>query len=457
MNPKVFCRLWAHKRTRRTMLVLCGLILLFAVADGTERALRGTSDFTGFRRIIQVSLVRNEDQYKAIPKIRAYPPFFAIFWAPFGLFPWGLVPQSEHPSLGLPVWQELQLALSAFVLIAAMGALTLWVVWWIVKACRATGGADGVGLSAGLVALIWTLAGQMMFGPVVQCETDMLVVAMVSGGMLLLLARGRPWAGGALLGVAAALKLTPGLFAVYLLCRRQWHALGAMALSGLVCTALLPALVWGPGGAVERDRSWVSAVLLPCLRQGPEAFISHAYDNDNQSVKGAVVRFLTNDNRNEHLKKRDDVHVAELSMGAARATATAVKAVLFLGLLVAWLLPERRVRDDLEPLLFALVPIGMLLLSDLSIEGHFAVVVVPIGVLTCFAFRHSEEPLGRTVFVAVLVGAGLLNLRVRFFEDYSVQVAALLFLYGFTIWLALRTHGHNEARGSPKPSVLHRP
>jgi hypothetical protein len=46
---------------------------------------------------------------------------------------------------------------------------------------------------------------------------------------------------------------------------------------------------------------------------------------------------------------------------------------------------------------------------------------------------------------------------VRFFEDYSVQVAALLFLYGFTIWLALRTHGHNEARGSPKPSVLHRP
>src|SRR5436190_1420035 len=54
-------------------------------------------------------------------------------------------------------------------------------------------------------------------------QVNMLLLALVAGDLLLLVRGGRRWA-GVLIGLATAIKLTPGLFILYLLLTRRYRA-----------------------------------------------------------------------------------------------------------------------------------------------------------------------------------------------------------------------------------------
>jgi alpha-1,2-mannosyltransferase len=68
----------------------------------------------------------------------------------------------------------------------------------------------------------------------------------------------RPWLAGALLAVAAALKVTPALLAVDWLLRRRGRALAGLA-AGLAALALLPVLTHGPSGAIALHLGWLGS------------------------------------------------------------------------------------------------------------------------------------------------------------------------------------------------------
>jgi hypothetical protein len=429
------------------MLALFAAAALFVVASGTERALRGSSEFMGFRRIVQVSVVEDKNHYEeVIQHIRAYPPFFGIFWSPFGLFPLGRVPDYHHPLRGTSLAEQVQLGLSAFLLLAAMTAMTVWAVRCVMAACL---GQEGEGAAWCGPALLWVLCGGLMLNGTVRCETDMFVVMLLAGGLYLMLASGRQWGGGALLGVAAAFKVTPGLFAVYLLCRRNWRALGGMIAAGVACTILLPAAVWGPGGAVERHRSWLTKVIIPYATEGPEHFISHAYRRANQSPKAALVRYLTHYNAGRR-RRPEYVNVADLPAGTVEGVAMALKLLILAALVAAWLRAPASAGRELEALLFGLVPLGMLLLSDISHGSHLAVLAVPLGALTAYCFRHEGEAAGRRVSWGVLAGFLLANLiAVRSLKTRSVGTAGILVLFGLSLCLALRLGA--ARRPEPQP------
>ncbi len=448
MNLKGFCRLWAGRRWRSFFLLVFALAVTSVVVLGVRRALYGSSEFTGFRRIVQVSLVQDRNHYEHIEHLRAYPPFFAIFWTPFGLFPVGLVPGSDDPSQAITMGQRIQLGLSAAALLVVMVAMTVWSVRWVMAACHE--GGEGEPRSCA-PALLWALTGGLMLNGIIRCETDMFVVAMVSGSMLLMLAKDRQWGGGALLGVAAALKLTPGLFGLYLLCRRKWRALGGMVIAGFVCTVVVPAVVWGPKGSFERHRSWVTKVLIPYAREGPESFIGDPYRRLNQSPKAALVRYLTDYTARKSGKSRG-VAVADLPMSAVRKIALAFKLSVLGLLILAWALPAPARRRELEALLFALVPLGMLLLSDVSHGSHLSILVVPFGALTAFCFAHAGERIGTRVSWGVLLCFLLVNLiAVQRLKEMSVGTLGLLVVFGMTAYLAFRQYAQGRGVRTPQP------
>ena len=435
MNLKGFCRLWARRGWRSFLWLIFGLGTLFVVVSGVRRALYGSSEFTAFRRIVQVSLVQNRNHYEHIEHLRAYPPFFAIFWTPFGFLPVGLVPHSDGPTEGITLGQGIQLGLSAAVLLVLMVAMTVWSVRWVIAACHQ---AEQKEPRSCAPALLWVLTGGLMLNGAIRCETDMFVVAMVTGAMYLMLARDRQWEGGALLGLAAALKLTPGLFGLYLLCRRKWRALGGMLVAGAVCTIVLPALVWGVDGSIQRHRSWMTKVLIPYAREGPESFIGRPYRRLNQSPKAALVRTLTRYNAGKADQPRY-FNVADLPMSTVRKIALAFKLPVLGLLILAWALPAMACKRELEALLFALVPLGMLLLSDVSHGSHLSMVVVPFGALVAFCFAHAGEKIGTRVSWGVLMSFLLVNLiAVSRLKEMSVATLGLLVLFGVTAYLAFR-------------------
>jgi hypothetical protein len=436
MNLRGFCRWWRRKAFRGIVFVLMGAAVLFVVVAGVERVFYGSSEFMGFREIVQVGLVLDRDHYQHIPHVRAYPPFFAIFWSPFGLLPVGSLPDKNNVMEETSVAEQWQIGLSASALLVLMTAMTFWAVRCIAAAC-----AQDHCWPSCFTVLLWLLSGGLMLNSIIRCETDMFVLMLVAGAMCLLFVHERGWAGGLLLGVAAVLKLTPGLFGLYLLCRRRWRAVGGMLLAGVICAAMLPAMAWGIEGAVARHRSWVEDVLLPYAQTGPEEFITRVYRRTNQSLTAATVRYLTPYNaasrRHPHY-----VNVVDLPMKTAQAVATVLKAAVMGALLFAWLAAPRDCGRELQLALFALVPVGMLLLSDVSVGGHFAIVAVPLGVLAGHCFRHPEGREASVLSWGVVTAFALVSLMaVDVLKELSVATLGAVTLLGLVLSLAWRLRG----------------
>jgi alpha-1,2-mannosyltransferase len=108
-------------------------------------------------------------------------------------------------------------------------------------------------------------------------QVNTLLLALVAGDLLLGVGRGRRWAGVGI-GLATAVKLTPGVFILYLLVTRRWRA--AFTAMGTAAAATLAAAVIFPDQSWE---FWTSALWDPG-RVGDYWYLS------NQSVRGFVAR-----------------------------------------------------------------------------------------------------------------------------------------------------------------------
>jgi alpha-1,2-mannosyltransferase len=121
----------------------------------------------------------------------------------------------------------------------------------------------------------------LVFEPVRETITfgqvNTLLLTLVAGDMLFGVARGRRWAGAGI-GLATAIKLTPGVFILYLLITKRWRAAGVATGTAAAATLL--------GGAVFPNESrefWTSA-LWDTNRVGVLSFLS------NQSERGFLAR-----------------------------------------------------------------------------------------------------------------------------------------------------------------------
>lgn len=134
--------------------------------------------------------------------------------------------------------------------LCALGSLGLWVLLWRDLHPRVTG----------VLALLFALAPAVWLN-LLAGQVNWLVVALAFGGVLL---AGRRWelAGGALLGAATMLKLSPALLVLWFLRRGRWRVVGGAALSAaLLVAATLPVL-----GIAEQLRFYTD--VLPSLSDG---------------------------------------------------------------------------------------------------------------------------------------------------------------------------------------------
>jgi alpha-1,2-mannosyltransferase len=183
-----------------------------------------------------------------------YPPFAALTMLPMVLIPW-------------------------HVAIAIHGALTLGatfaVLYWLVDPIVQRRGWPRwftFAIALCLIAAYEPMRETFFFG-----QVNMLLLGLVLADAVLLLGRGSRWAGLGI-GLATAIKLTPGLFIVYLLITRRWRA-AAVASATAVGATLLAAGVM----PLESRIFWTEA-LWNTDRIGVLSFVS------NQSLQGVLAR-----------------------------------------------------------------------------------------------------------------------------------------------------------------------
>ncbi|TDB78611.1 glycosyltransferase 87 family protein [Micromonospora sp. KC721] len=183
-----------------------------------------------------------------------YPPFAALVMLPMAYLPW---------------MAAIVMSVAASVLVSTV------LIWWLLNpVARRAGWTRWFALA---VALCLAAAYEPMRETVNFGQVNMLLLFLVGVDLLRLLPAGNRWAGVAI-GLATAIKLTPGIFIVYLLITGRWRAavtsMAAAAAATLLAAALFP----------DASREFWTSALWNTGRVGELAFVS------NQSLRGVVAR-----------------------------------------------------------------------------------------------------------------------------------------------------------------------
>jgi alpha-1,2-mannosyltransferase len=183
-----------------------------------------------------------------------YPPFAAFTMLPMAVTGW-------HAAIVISCVLTTATTLAVvYWFIAPIARRQSWSVWYAVA----------LTLCAGII--FEPLRESFLFG-----QVNTLLLFLVTADFMVLLARGSRL-GGIGIGLATAIKLTPGVFIVYLLVARRWREAAVAGVTALVAT--LGAAMVSPDSSLV---FWTDA-FWNTDRVGDLNFVS------NQSLEGAVAR-----------------------------------------------------------------------------------------------------------------------------------------------------------------------
>ncbi|MET8757340.1 glycosyltransferase 87 family protein [Lentzea sp. NPDC004782] len=182
-----------------------------------------------------------------------------------------------YPPIAAALFSLLALVpLVVAIFVVAAANLAMLTALCLIAAQRVVGwGPEAVkwGLGAAAVASVFDpLRETLWFG-----QINLLLGVLVMADCLL--ERTRWWPRGALIGLAAAIKLTPAFFALYFVARRQWKPVLVSIASFLVFGLLGFVIAFG-----DAKEYWTHALLDPS-RVGRLTYTA------NQSVRGTLARF----------------------------------------------------------------------------------------------------------------------------------------------------------------------
>jgi alpha-1,2-mannosyltransferase len=183
-----------------------------------------------------------------------YPPFAALTMLPMAAVPWPVA-----------------IAIS----VVATTSVSLVLLYWLVDPIARRRGWNRwfvLAIAVGMAAAFEPMRETVNFG-----QVNMLLVFLVAADLLFLLRRGHPAAGVAI-GLATAIKLTPGVFILYLLITRRFRAAAVAVATAAAATLFAAAVI------PDASREFWTDALWNTNRIGSQAFIS------NQSLNGFVAR-----------------------------------------------------------------------------------------------------------------------------------------------------------------------
>ncbi len=259
-------RPWNRRFGRRVWLVpplLVGfttLCLLYPIWP-FQRISKGFIDLQVYRLGIE-ALRDGADMYGQLPQTTLgiglpfiYPPFAALVLSPFALLPWDAA------------------AFSFFISSTAALAVTLYLVarrrWPEESGNRLA--LLAASCATPLAMLLEPIRSTLDFG-----QVNLLLMVLVAADCL---TEKPKWRRGMLIGVAAAIKLTPAAFVLYFLVRRDYRAAITAAITGAAATALSFAVL--PHESVQY---WFGGL-------GNVSGLSGSSFHTNQSIQAVLARF----------------------------------------------------------------------------------------------------------------------------------------------------------------------
>jgi alpha-1,2-mannosyltransferase len=335
-----------------------------------------------------------------------YLPTTGIYFAPLLVF-------ERNPSLALRY---------AF----AIGCLVGTIMLFHRMICGASGWAGWsrllVGVGAGALTLQFILNDLDDGGP------HLILLGILTCAIYAIWA-GRERLGAIILGFGITLKITPALFVLLFLWKRQWR-LASYTVLATVFWVLLPAFYMGPANWWKHQTEWTQNAVLSILDRQAEGRQENELQKANLSLRHTMLRYLVTYPPEHRLRQVDPGYRPVLDLPSSVANAIVGVAGLSLLGLFAW--SSRRVfqgpgdpswaRDCAGTLMLAL------LFSPITWDQHL-VWMIPAAVVVVAAATKLDGELSRLGYAMLAV--------------YIVLTMVLNYeIVGSARWEALKSYHH---------------
>jgi alpha-1,2-mannosyltransferase len=314
-----------------------------------------------------------------------------------------------------------------------------------------------VGVGAGALTLQFILNDLDDGGP------HLLLLGILSGGLYAIWV-GRERLGAALIGLGIVLKITPALFVLLFLWKRQWR----LAFYTVLATAFwiaLPILYMGPTSWWDHHSEWARNAVLSVMDRQAEGRQENELQKANLSLRHTMLRYLVTYPATHRLRQVDQSYKPVLDLPSPIANAiVGVAAIGILGLF-AW--SSRQPYEGAGDPAWARECAGTFLLallfSPITWDQHLVWMIPAASIVVAAAVRLNGE-LSRVGYV-MLAAYALLTIVLNYevvgsarweaLKSYHHLGIAMLILYGLLLstqrsWSDSGPHPEKILSGSPR-------
>ncbi len=253
---------------------------------------------------------------------------------------------------------------------------------------------------------------------------------------------GRERLGASILGFAVTLKITPALFILLFLWKRQWR-LASYTVLATVFWIVLPILYMGPASWWNHHAEWTKNAVLSVLGQQVEGRQENELQKANLSLRHTMLRYLVTYPPDHRLRQVDRGYQPVLDLPSPVANAIVGLAALSLLGLFAW--SSNRVFQGPGDSTWARDCAGVLMLalflSPITWDQHL-VWMIPAAYVVVSAAAKMSGRLSRTGYVMLAV-YGVLTMVLNYevvgsarweaLKSYHHLGIAMLILYGLLL------------------------
>jgi hypothetical protein len=228
-------------------------------------------------------------------------------------------------------------------------------------------------LTIGVLTLV--LASQYIIRDLDDGGPHIILLAILVAGIYSVW-KGRDRLGAIWFGLATALKVTPGLFLLFFIWKRQWR-LAACSSIAAACWIALPIVWMGPSSWWSHHKQWTRIALGSILGTRAEVAEQSELRVQNQALKPALMRYLMTYPEGHPLRLSHRGYVPFLNLKPATASRLATGVMLVLLAICAWQ-ARRRYQGSSDPawlLEASAVLILALLLSPVTWLQHLVLMV----------------------------------------------------------------------------------
>jgi hypothetical protein len=280
---------------------------------------------------------------------------------------------------------------------------------------------------------------------------NLILLAVLLGGTYCIW-QGRDILGALWLGLAIAVKLTPGLFLPFLLWKRKLRLL-ACSIAATFFWILLPAIWMGPVSWWRHQQEW-NKVALSIFHDSPDlGRDGNEQRVQNQALKPALLRYMTTypPGHPLRLEEADYVDFLNWPMGLANRAATGI--LLAIGAIFWWCTRRSWYESDWRIMFgeIAALLLLMLLFSPVTWLQHF-VFAIPAVYWIVAEQQHAPRAItkwgiGAFAVLALLLNRAFLGRHVYLLLlSYHTHTLSLLVLLAMILARLSWSEGSNERK-----------